>query len=89
MLTIAHRLTTVRGADAIFVLQDGRIVETGTHAQLVEKGGLYAKMWKDYRTSIRWRVTGAAKQADAAKQAGAAKQADAAKQAGAAKGGNV
>ena len=89
VLTIAHRLTTVRAADAIFVLQDGRIVETGTHAQLVEKGGLYAKMWQDYRTSIRWRVTGAAKQADAAKQAGAAKQADAAKQAGAAKGGNV
>ena len=44
-LVIAHRLATVRGADRIMVLQDGEIIETGTHDQLVERGGLYAKLY--------------------------------------------
>lgn len=57
VIMIAHRLTTVRNADRIFVLKEGRIEETGTHGELVEKRGLYAKMWKDYRTSVSWKVT--------------------------------
>lgn len=41
---IAHRLTTIRDADQILVLQDGKIVEKGTHTQLLKAGGLYAKL---------------------------------------------
>lgn len=56
VLMIAHRLSTVQNADRILVLEDGRITEQGTHQQLVEKQGTYAKMWKDYRTSAQWKV---------------------------------
>jgi subfamily B ATP-binding cassette protein MsbA len=41
---IAHRLATVRGADRIVVMDDGSIVETGTHAELVDEGGLYSHL---------------------------------------------
>jgi subfamily B ATP-binding cassette protein MsbA len=44
VITIAHRLSTVRAADVIFVIKDGRIVEQGTHDQLVSSGGLYAEL---------------------------------------------
>ena len=44
-LTIAHRLTTVVDADEILVLEHGRIVERGRHAELLEMGGVYAQMW--------------------------------------------
>ncbi|MDE6604469.1 MAG: ABC transporter ATP-binding protein/permease [Clostridia bacterium] len=57
VIMIAHRLTTVKNADRIFVLKDGRIEESGTHDQLVESNSLYAKMWKDYQTSISWKVS--------------------------------
>ena len=40
-IMIAHRLSTVRDCDAIFVMQDGKIVETGTHDQLMHRNGLY------------------------------------------------
>jgi ATP-binding cassette, subfamily B, bacterial len=43
-IVIAHRLSTVRDADRIFVLEQGRIVEAGTHSQLASYGGLYAKL---------------------------------------------
>lgn len=59
VIMIAHRLTTVKNADKIFVLKDGQIEDTGTHDELVKNGSLYAKMWKDYRTSISWKVGGA------------------------------
>lgn len=60
VIMIAHRLTTVRKADRIFVLREGQVEETGAHDSLVEQGGLYAKMWQDYQTSVSWKV-GAAK----------------------------
>lgn len=59
VIMIAHRLTTVRNAEKIFVLKDGQIEDAGTHDELVKSGSLYAKMWKDYQTSIGWKVGGA------------------------------
>ena len=43
-LTVAHRLSTIRNADRIFVLEDGRIKESGTHDELVKKGGRYVEL---------------------------------------------
>ena len=43
-IVIAHRLSTVRAADKIVVLQAGRVVEQGTHAELVSAGGVYSQM---------------------------------------------
>jgi ATP-binding cassette subfamily B protein len=45
-VVIAHRLSTVRHADVIHVLADGGVAESGTHAELVERGGLYAGLWR-------------------------------------------
>ncbi|MDE6791236.1 MAG: ABC transporter ATP-binding protein, partial [Clostridia bacterium] len=44
MLICAHRLSTIKNADNIIVMQHGRIVESGTHAQLLESGGYYSKL---------------------------------------------
>jgi ATP-binding cassette subfamily B protein len=46
VLIIAHRLSTVKNADRILVLQDGRIVEEGTHEQLLAKGTLYRRLYE-------------------------------------------
>lgn len=59
VIMIAHRLTTVRNADRIFVLKDGKIEESGTHDSLTKSKGLYADMWNDYQTSVSWKVGGA------------------------------
>lgn len=56
VLMIAHRLSTVVDADRIVVIKDGGIVDSGTHEQLKDKGGLYAEMWKQYQQSVKWKV---------------------------------
>ncbi len=56
VIMIAHRLSTVVGADKILVLSDGRIVEEGTHEALKKNGGLYEKMWKDYNEAVQWKI---------------------------------
>ena len=56
VLLIAHRLTTVTHADRICVVQDGRIAENGTSRELLEKGGLFRRMWDNYQTSVQWKV---------------------------------
>ena len=57
VIMIAHRLSTVVGADKILVLDQGRLVEQGTHKQLTADGGLYARMWADYNRAIQWKIT--------------------------------
>ena len=56
VIMIAHRLTTVVDADEIFVLKDGKILQNGTHQQLLAEGGLYTEMWNNYQTSVKWKV---------------------------------
>lgn len=56
VLLIAHRLTTVTHADRICVVQDGHIVESGTSRELLEKGGIFRRMWDNYQTSAQWKV---------------------------------
>ena len=54
---IAHRLSTVVGADRIIVLDSGHVEEQGTHAQLLAREGLYARMWADYRKAVNWKIS--------------------------------
>ena len=57
VIMIAHRLSTVVGADKIIVLEKGQVVEQGSHNELVTAGGLYARMWADYNQAVRWKIT--------------------------------
>ena len=53
---IAHRLSTIQDADLILVFDNGKIIERGTHDELLTAKGKYASMWNDYQTSIQWKV---------------------------------
>ncbi len=56
VIMIAHRLSTVADADCIYVVQDGRIAESGTKDALCAQNGLFAQMWRDYQSSVQWKV---------------------------------
>lgn len=56
VIMIAHRLSTIVNADRIFVLKDGKIAESGSFDQLEKNNGLFSEMWRNYQTSIRWKV---------------------------------
>lgn len=59
VIMIAHRLSTVVGADKIVVLDGGRKVEEGTHEELLATSGTYAKMWSQYTEAVEWGVESA------------------------------
>ena len=69
VIMIAHRLSTVVGADKVVVLDQGRVAESGAHEALLAKGGLYARMWADYEQAASWKISAAV--ADAAAVAAA------------------
>ena len=56
VIMIAHRLSTVVGADKIIVLDNGKVAEEGTHAALSVGGGLYERMWKEYNQAVTWKI---------------------------------
>ena len=56
VLMIAHRLSTIQNADNILVLDEGQVVEQGSHDGLLGKDGIYAAMWTDYQKSAQWKV---------------------------------
>ncbi|WP_026497947.1 ABC transporter ATP-binding protein [Butyrivibrio sp. WCD2001] len=57
VIMIAHRLSTVVGADKIIVLDNGRVTEEGTHEELKQKNGMYSRMWADYNQAVKWRIS--------------------------------
>lgn len=60
VLMIAHRLSTVIHANQICVLEHGKIVERGTHQELLKASGIYAHMFDEYQSSISWKIGGTA-----------------------------
>lgn len=56
VLMIAHRLSSITGADNILVIDKGKIAEQGTHANLLGKQGIYYHMWNEYQQSVRWTI---------------------------------
>jgi ABC-type multidrug transport system, ATPase and permease components len=54
VVIIAHRLKTVRGADNIIVLHEGELAEQGTHHELIQKSGLYKRLWDLQQQSMGW-----------------------------------
>lgn len=56
VIMIAHRLSSVKNVDKIYVVENGRIVEEGNHHTLIDSGGIYSRMWNEFNQSIQWKV---------------------------------
>ena len=56
VIMIAHRLSTVIGADQIYVIENGQISESGKSRELLERDGIFSRMWKDYQLAVQWKV---------------------------------
>ena len=56
VIMIAHRLSSITDADCIYVMQDGKIAESGTHSGLIKKNGIFTKMWKNYSEAAEWKI---------------------------------
>ena len=56
VIMIAHRLSSIIVVDCIYVMQDGEIVESGTHNELIERNGIFARMWKNYSEAAEWKI---------------------------------
>jgi ATP-binding cassette subfamily B protein len=57
VIMIAHRLSTVRGADQIIVIDGGRVAQRGSHDELLKQGGRYGDMWRVYTETASWRMS--------------------------------
>jgi ATP-binding cassette subfamily B protein len=64
VVIIAHRLSTVRGADKILVIDKGRLAEEGRHEALLKAGGLYSRMWEQYNAALDWTIAGTAEKGE-------------------------
>lgn len=56
VIMIAHRLSSVKNVDKIYVVENGRIVEEGNHHTLIDSGCIYSRMWDEFNQSIQWKV---------------------------------
>ena len=56
LIMIAHRLSYVKNADVIAVLNEGKLVETGKFDELINHNGVFASMWRDYQNSLSWKI---------------------------------
>lgn len=56
VVMIAHRLSTIRDADQILVMKEGKIIERGTHDELVKENGEYTRMWNNYVKTTTWHI---------------------------------
>lgn len=56
VIMIAHRLSSVKDVDCIYVLKDGKICQSGKHDELVKADGIYSHMWNEYNKSVCWKV---------------------------------
>lgn len=57
-MIIAHRLSTVKDADKIMIVEKGQIAESGSHEELLTQNGLYKKLWNEYQRAANWKIGG-------------------------------